>query len=256
MVSQEDQSPSHPLPTFGIGPRAELLSSKFLRKTKFRRKSAANLQPETASASHSAKDEATDLDGEPSTLEEKAPGHPNSSEQKSFSSPSTGSDVSSIASTPKEAVEELELSPPPPPISSASDGSSAQSPPCSNTTSTPPSEPAPSIASSPTITSLQPAATEIHSSSETTPPSFLLSPDELDQAKILVLDLLGWGVDAEYLVTSGVSPAVIFRVFTDLNLQLPTNIEVSDELMDVAYSWGPVPEFSRLTEARSLQVVE
>jgi hypothetical protein len=230
------------------------LSSKFLRKTKFRRKSAANLQPGTSSAFHSAKDEATDLDGEPSTLEEESPGHPNSSEKKSLSSPSTGSDVSSTASTPKEAAEGLESPPPPPPISSASDDSSAQSPPCSNTTATPPSEPPPSLVSSPTITSPQPAATEIHASSETTPPSFLLSPDELYQAKILVLDLLGWGVDAEYLVTSGVSPAVIFRVFTDLNLQLPTNIEVSDELMAVAYSWGPVPELSQLTEVKSLVV--
>jgi hypothetical protein len=79
-----------------------------------------------------------------------------------------------------------------------------------------------------------------------------VSPEELDQAKILVLDLLGWGVDAEYLVTSGVSPAVIFRVFTDLNLQLPTNLEVSDELTAVAYSWGPPPELSQSIEPISL----
>ena len=166
MVSQEDQSPSNPLPTFGTGPRAELLSSKFLRKTKFRRKSAANLQPETSTASDRAKGEATDLNGEPSTLEEATPGLTNSPEKKSSSSPGTGSDVSSTASTPKDAEGEFE--PPPPPISSASDSPSAHSPLCSNVTSTPASEPAPSIASSPQIT-----APETDSALEITPPSLL-----------------------------------------------------------------------------------
>ena len=90
------------------------------------------------------------------------------------------------------------------------------------------------------------------SPSSTSANSGLVSPEELNQAKILVLDLLGWGVHAEYLVTSGVSPAVIFRVFTDLNLQLPTNLEVSDELTAVAYSWGPRPELLHSTKPNSL----
>ncbi|KAF9484039.1 hypothetical protein BDN70DRAFT_989839 [Pholiota conissans] len=71
--------------------------------------------------------------------------------------------------------------------------------------------------------------------------TFTLSPEELDLAKDLVLDLLGWGVEPEYLIDSGVSAAVIFRVFTDLNLRLPKNLKVSEELKKVAYSWGPSP---------------
>ncbi|KAJ7284680.1 hypothetical protein C8J57DRAFT_1289338 [Mycena rebaudengoi] len=51
-----------------------------------------------------------------------------------------------------------------------------------------------------------------------------LTPDELDSAKSLVLDLLGWGVEPEYLVDCGVSPAVIHRIFTDLRLRLPRNL--------------------------------
>ncbi|KAJ2928463.1 hypothetical protein H1R20_g8631, partial [Candolleomyces eurysporus] len=48
-----------------------------------------------------------------------------------------------------------------------------------------------------------------------------LSLDDLDHAKDLVLDLLGWGVEPQYLLDSGVSAELIHRVFTDLNLQLP-----------------------------------
>ncbi|KAF9531087.1 hypothetical protein CPB83DRAFT_849314 [Crepidotus variabilis] len=66
--------------------------------------------------------------------------------------------------------------------------------------------------------------------------SFPLSQEELDEAKTIVLDLLGWGVDPEYLVTSGLSPAVVFRVFNDLHLRLPTNLDVSTETMTLAYS--------------------
>ncbi|KIM41318.1 hypothetical protein M413DRAFT_146385 [Hebeloma cylindrosporum] len=250
MASQEDHA-SNQLPTFGSSPHAEILSSKFLRKTKFRRKSGANFQQETSSAP----DEAAVLDGEPPasiTLGEGTPASPSSPEKKSFDNPDTGSDVSSTASTPKEAADEP--GPPPSSMSSLSDAASALSHPPSTASSTPANEIAAPMTSPPTVISPRSSSTETDSASETEPLSFTLSPEELDQAKILVLDLLGWGVDAEYLVTSGVSPAVIFRVFTDLNLQLPTNLEVSDELTAVAYSWGPCPELSKSTEPTSVAV--
>jgi hypothetical protein len=47
---------------------------------------------------------------------------------------------------------------------------------------------------------------------------------QIDGAKGLVLDLLGWGVDPEHLVTAGVRPKLFYRIFTDLNLRLPTNL--------------------------------
>jgi len=47
---------------------------------------------------------------------------------------------------------------------------------------------------------------------------------DLERAKSLVLDLLGWGVPPEYLVDHGVSPQVIYKIFTDLNLRLPSNL--------------------------------
>ncbi|KAF8199454.1 hypothetical protein BJ912DRAFT_949088 [Pholiota molesta] len=75
----------------------------------------------------------------------------------------------------------------------------------------------------------------------------LSSSSPLDHAKTLVLDLLGWGVDPEYLIESGVSAEVVFRVFTDLNLRLPKNLVISQELVNVAYSWGPRP--SELTQS-------
>jgi hypothetical protein len=81
---------------------------------------------------------------------------------------------------------------------------------------------------------------------QTTDYYYVVSPEELDHAKTLVLDLLGWGVDPEYLIESGVSAEVVFRVFTDLNLRLPKNLVISQELVNVAYSWGPRPtEFTQ-----------
>ncbi|PPQ63904.1 hypothetical protein CVT24_010371 [Panaeolus cyanescens] len=65
-----------------------------------------------------------------------------------------------------------------------------------------------------------------------------LSAADLDRAKNLVLDLLGWGVQPEYLLSAGLSHELVFRVFADLNLRMPTNLKITDALMDVAYSLG------------------
>lgn len=51
-----------------------------------------------------------------------------------------------------------------------------------------------------------------------------VSPEELNHAKSVVLDLLGWGVQPEYLLEYGVSPQAIFTIFTDLHLRLPQNL--------------------------------
>jgi len=56
-----------------------------------------------------------------------------------------------------------------------------------------------------------------------------LTEGQIDDAKSIVLDLLGWGVSPEYLVTSGVHPELIYRIFTDLNLRLPTNLALYDD---------------------------
>jgi len=52
-----------------------------------------------------------------------------------------------------------------------------------------------------------------------------VTPRQLDQAKDIVLDLLGWGVTPEYLVDCGVSSQAIYRIFGDLRLRLPKNID-------------------------------
>ncbi|KAL4063338.1 hypothetical protein V8B97DRAFT_2061632 [Scleroderma yunnanense] len=51
-----------------------------------------------------------------------------------------------------------------------------------------------------------------------------MTEEELDRAKSVVLDLLGWGVTPEYLVDCGVSPGALVRIFNDLYLRLPTNL--------------------------------
>ncbi|KAG1850835.1 hypothetical protein DFJ58DRAFT_793276 [Suillus subalutaceus] len=75
--------------------------------------------------------------------------------------------------------------------------------------------------SSPSITACGSTATSTTPQHSDTGPMTL---QDLDHTKNLVLDLLGWGVSPEYLVEAGVSAGVIYRVFTDLNLRLPTNL--------------------------------
>jgi hypothetical protein len=54
--------------------------------------------------------------------------------------------------------------------------------------------------------------------------TYIVTREDLDHAKNLVLDLLGWGVSPQYLVEAGVSAGVLHRVFVELNLRLPTNL--------------------------------
>lgn len=54
-----------------------------------------------------------------------------------------------------------------------------------------------------------------------------VSIDQLNMTKELVLDLLGWGVSPEYLVECGLTRHAIFYAFTELNLKLPKNLDVS-----------------------------
>ncbi|KAF8909694.1 hypothetical protein CPB84DRAFT_1765227 [Gymnopilus junonius] len=67
------------------------------------------------------------------------------------------------------------------------------------------------------------------------------TPEELQEAKSLVLDLLGWRVSPEYFIDAGVSPEAIYRIFTDLDLRLPSNLEVTEDIKALAYIWVPPP---------------
>ncbi|KAH0586232.1 hypothetical protein H2248_007484 [Termitomyces sp. 'cryptogamus'] len=58
-------------------------------------------------------------------------------------------------------------------------------------------------------------------------PGVSLNQDQYDKAKDIVLDLLGWGVDPEYLVDCGVTREVVYYVFTELNLRLPQNLDTN-----------------------------
>ncbi|KAI6166733.1 hypothetical protein EDD17DRAFT_1470396 [Pisolithus thermaeus] len=59
-------------------------------------------------------------------------------------------------------------------------------------------------------------------------PGLTMTQQEYDAAKDVVLDLLGWGVPPEYLLERGISRHIIYYVFTELNLRLPDNLDVSD----------------------------
>jgi len=48
---------------------------------------------------------------------------------------------------------------------------------------------------------------------------------QYDTAKEVVLDILGYGVPPEYLIDCGISKEIIYYVFTELNLRLPSNLD-------------------------------
>ncbi|KAF8555712.1 hypothetical protein OG21DRAFT_1483641 [Imleria badia] len=58
-------------------------------------------------------------------------------------------------------------------------------------------------------------------------PGLSMTQDQYNTAKDIVLDLLGWGVPPEYLLECGLSRHVIFYVFSELNLRLPSNLDTS-----------------------------
>jgi hypothetical protein len=47
---------------------------------------------------------------------------------------------------------------------------------------------------------------------------------QLWEAKMIILDLLGWGVTPSYLVDCGLTREAVYYVFTELNLKLPSNL--------------------------------
>jgi len=55
----------------------------------------------------------------------------------------------------------------------------------------------------------------------------LVTQDQYNTAKDIVLDLLGWGVPPEYLLECGLSRHAVFYVFSELNLRLPSNLDTS-----------------------------
>ncbi|CAE6423501.1 unnamed protein product [Rhizoctonia solani] len=56
-------------------------------------------------------------------------------------------------------------------------------------------------------------------------PGLDMTPRDLDEAKHLILDLLGLGVTPEYLVDCGVSPQCLAVCFYELNLRFPLNLD-------------------------------
>ncbi|THG97297.1 hypothetical protein EW026_g4670 [Hermanssonia centrifuga] len=58
-------------------------------------------------------------------------------------------------------------------------------------------------------------------------PGLSMTQAQYNTAKDIVLDLLGWGVPPEYLVSCGLSREIVYYVFIELNLRLPNNLDVT-----------------------------
>ncbi|KAF8158907.1 hypothetical protein K438DRAFT_1860605 [Mycena galopus ATCC 62051] len=59
-------------------------------------------------------------------------------------------------------------------------------------------------------------------------PGLSMNQDQYDTAKDIVLDLLGWGVPPDYLVDCNLSREIVYYVFSELNLRLPHNLDITD----------------------------
>jgi hypothetical protein len=55
--------------------------------------------------------------------------------------------------------------------------------------------------------------------------NFPVTQRQYDTVKDVVLDILGYGVPPEYLIDCGISKEIIYYVFTELNLRLPSNLD-------------------------------
>jgi hypothetical protein len=67
-----------------------------------------------------------------------------------------------------------------------------------------------------------------------TPPKSIrnsVTLNELSEAKVLILDLLGWGLSPENLVEAGISKHCLVPCLRELKLRLPTNIDLSDVVL-------------------------
>ncbi|KAJ6508671.1 hypothetical protein C8R45DRAFT_449537 [Mycena sanguinolenta] len=59
-------------------------------------------------------------------------------------------------------------------------------------------------------------------------PGLSMNQEQYDTAKDIVLDLLGWGVPPDYLVDCNLSREIVYYVFSELNLRLPKNLDITD----------------------------
>ncbi|KAF8585104.1 hypothetical protein K439DRAFT_1081471 [Ramaria rubella] len=57
-------------------------------------------------------------------------------------------------------------------------------------------------------------------------PSLNMTVEDFMEAKTIILDLLGWGVPSEYFIHCGLTREAIFYAFTEMNLKLPTNLNI------------------------------
>ncbi|KAG8760515.1 hypothetical protein FRC14_002904 [Serendipita sp. 396] len=59
-------------------------------------------------------------------------------------------------------------------------------------------------------------------------PGLAMTIDELAEAKVLILDLLGMGMSPEDLISAGISKECLVPCLRELKFRLPTNVDLSD----------------------------
>ncbi|RDX50329.1 hypothetical protein OH76DRAFT_1482464 [Lentinus brumalis] len=129
-------------------------------------------------------------------------------------------------------ISDSEMSPPPSPVKPPLE-------PISSTSAQPPPPPAPMLPPAlPKVEPMSPAlsravAARVATISQPTTsdkfvrPGLAMTEAQYLTARDIILDLLGWGVPPEYLVNCGLSREIIFYIFVEYNLRLPSNLDVT-----------------------------
>ncbi|KAF7288547.1 MADS-box domain-containing protein [Mycena chlorophos] len=89
---------------------------------------------------------------------------------------------------------------------------------------------------------------EVYLDADHVRPGLSMNQEQYDTAKDIVLDLLGWGVPPHYLVDCNLSREIVYYVFSELNLRLPHNLDVTGL---VQYTPAVVAKHSRPLSAMS-----
>jgi len=82
-----------------------------------------------------------------------------------------------------------------------------------------PTSPRPTVGGVPAVPS-----EHMHERPRSPPLRHTMNDYDLYHAKVLVLDLLGWGVPPEYIISRGVSKQLVTDIFRQLRLKLPASL--------------------------------
>ncbi|KAL1742271.1 hypothetical protein HDZ31DRAFT_66138 [Schizophyllum fasciatum] len=72
-----------------------------------------------------------------------------------------------------------------------------------------------------------PAVPDVMIDAQHVRPGLTITQEQYDATKVMILDLLGWGIHPDLLHPMGLSREIIYYVFSELNLRFPANLDTT-----------------------------